>query len=216
MLARMSTPRWAARALLWGGLLAAFCLTSSARPAHACRCKQGALPDALAGATAVFEGLVTSVDKVQGAEGAPASLDAHFKVVSVWKGSDNAEQVSVRTALSSAACGVKFEPGVSYLVFAHGEDDALQVTSCSRTRRTSEAAEDLAALGAGVTPVSMEDIKAAEVAASKAEESSSTPLPDTTKGQAGCASCSAGPAGLPSSASLLYAGLLWWAARRKR
>jgi hypothetical protein len=43
--------------------------------------------------------------------------------------------------------------GESYLVFAGGEPGALDVSHCGRTRALNDAGDDVAALGAAITPV---------------------------------------------------------------
>ena len=115
---------------------------------HACSCMRQEPAEAVEDSASVFEGRVSAV--VEEERGFRVTLS----VVRTWKGAD-AETVEVRTAGSSAACGFPFEEGKSYLVYARlAEEDGVQpVSLCSRTGLIENAHEDLAFLGAGVTPV---------------------------------------------------------------
>ncbi len=72
-----------------------------------------------------------------------------FIVTTVWKG-PLAEKRMIRTRDSESICGRKFQIGQEYVVYSYdGEEDSLH----SRTRLIAEAAEDLAELGEGDTPI---------------------------------------------------------------
>jgi hypothetical protein len=128
--------------------------------ALACKCIMPTPEQAKEQASAVFEGRVTSVERVPSAtEGGIGKLRVTLSVVRTWKGLSAQEQAIVTTADSSAACGVELEKDQSYLVYAVDNDRTLEVGACGRTRPMSEASEDLAAFGAGVTPVQIETRK---------------------------------------------------------
>ena len=144
--------------------------------ASACKCAPQTVQEALAQADVIFEGRVRQIQPSEDQR----SLQVSLAVVRSWKALEDVESVTVATSASSASCGFSFEQDRSYLVYARRakDDGALQVSLCSRTRGMSQAAEDLAALGAGVTPVA---VAAAPDAGQPAEE------PPATAG-GGCAS----------------------------
>ena len=161
--------------------LALLALLVAPEPAHACSCVQVPPAQAMAEHDAVFEGRVLSVE--------PASdpsqvMTATLEVVQHWKGVET-EQVTVSTAAMESVCGVSFEVGTSWLVYADVENGALRTGLCSRTRRIEEADEDLAELGADVVLVEVGEDD--EVEAPAAEPPA----------RGGCASCTIGaPGGL--------------------
>ncbi|MEE3198394.1 MAG: hypothetical protein VX254_00055, partial [Planctomycetota bacterium] len=97
--------------------------------------------DALAESDHVFHGTVISIDTSD-----PASHFVRFETHAVWKGAEEGE-LEVRTASSSAACGVLFTRGRDYVVYAYdtAQDGVITTNSCWRTRAHSE--EEAAALG---------------------------------------------------------------------
>lgn len=147
-------------------------LVAGGRAAYACSCLPPGPPKQEAdGARAVFAGEVIEVVAPGGASvkksaaaagcapkmvlrsaGSPGSnLRVRFKVTKAWKDVTGGEVV-VTTPVSSAACGYAFTKGESYVVYAYGGDEegrALTTGLCSRTRRLSDADEDLSALGEG-------------------------------------------------------------------
>jgi MYXO-CTERM domain-containing protein len=170
--------------------------------AHACKCRPLSVDEAKADASAIFEGRVTKLADEAPAEGRPpAGKLVTLALVRTWKGLENEETITVRTSESSASCGYAFELNKSYLVYAQGTPDALSVSSCSRTRPMAETNEDLAALGAGITPVKVEPV---------ADAGKPAEPPKTKSG--GCASSST-----QKRASLAWLGLpvLALAARRR-
>jgi len=107
--------------------------------------------EALSQATAVFEGQVSQLNPVD------TDLEVTLKVVRAWKGVDG-ETIRIRTRRDTAACGVPFELGMSYLVYAAqttapASAIALEALRCGRTRPAEEADEDFAELGLGVVQV---------------------------------------------------------------
>ncbi len=78
-------------------------------------------------------------------------LRTNFEVLRTFKG-DTGTRVDVLTMSSSAACGRRYVPGETYLVYAFATSGALADNLCSRTRRSSEASTDFAMLGTGFDP----------------------------------------------------------------
>ncbi len=119
---------------------------------HGCSCIPPAPPaDALQEATAVFSGIVTHINR-------PSAFDSTLDPVTVtiasseiWKGPPS-RLITVSTAREEPSCGFGFQVGKEYLVYASGDPDALSVSLCSRTALRTQAAEDLAVLGAGFAP----------------------------------------------------------------
>mgnify|MGYP002400743113 CR=1 FL=1 len=75
-----------------------------------------------------------------------------FQVHEVWKGGVVPE-ITVQSAMSGASCGFEFEQGRTYLVYARDTGEGrLDVSLCSRTALSIDAAEDKAELGAGSVP----------------------------------------------------------------
>lgn len=160
--------------------------------ASACKCAPRAVAEELADASAVFEGRVTQIQDLSEGDAPQArQLRVTLALVRVWKSLESVETVEVTTNIDSAACGFYFEQGRSYLVYARADaGEPLRVTSCSRTRPMQDAAEDLAALGGGVTPVKVtsaptppEGAKANLPLAAPAEEDSTAP---EKKARGGC------------------------------
>ncbi|WP_299491067.1 hypothetical protein [Acaryochloris sp. IP29b_bin.137] len=63
-----------------------------------------------------------------------------FEVEANHKGSVS-KQVTVESASNSAACGINFQMGERYQVFANQSDTALRASLCSGTRATSDLQE---------------------------------------------------------------------------
>src|SRR5687768_17159621 len=58
-------------------------------------------------------------------------------------GAEAGRRVTVRTGLHGASCGLGFEEGMTYLVFARADGDTLAAGLCSRTARIQRAAQDV-------------------------------------------------------------------------
>ena len=128
-------------------ILCASLATISTGAAWACRCIAPPPPplDALAEADHVFHGTVVAI----AVEDEGFEHFVEFEVHEVWKGSARPGLI-VRTASSSAACGVNFVVGEDYVVYAFDSNpgDDLNTNSCTRTRPFT--AEEGEALGEGV------------------------------------------------------------------
>lgn len=138
----MTTARTICAALL---LLAAWLLPQRV---EACSCVQPPPPKAaLARAAAVFEGKVVGVTT----EPDLHRLTARLEVLRAWKGVDT-RHVEVSTIDVGSMCGFGFTVGATYLVYADGGPGALSTGLCTRSRASTDAADDLAALGPGEPP----------------------------------------------------------------
>lgn len=193
MLAGMSRGIW------FGSLVAAVIVVGAPRRAEACSCVQPPPPKkALADSSAVFEGKI--VEMVQDKE--KHRLTVTFAVSRRWKGAETA-QVEVTTVDVGSLCGLPFNKGEEWLVYADGEAGALSTGLCTRTRKKSEAGEDRRALGAG-KPAAKETAPAKDdPLASGAPTGPATPEP--TKGDPPGSGTPAGPA-TPTKSDPLASG----------
>lgn len=124
--------------------LGAVALSALAGVAQACSCAPPPAPKiALEQSAAVFVGKATKM------EAAGFNNRFQFSVSKKWKGIEGNTALVV-SASDSAACGINFEPNRDYLVYAYKMkgDDQLRTNLCTRTARLSDAAADVAALGA--------------------------------------------------------------------
>ncbi len=164
------------------------------------------LDEAKRQACAVFEGVVTAVepivDEAQGDIAGPGRVRVQLRVVQTWT-PGLPEAVSITTADNSAACGVRFEVGRGYLVFADGGvAEAPTVSLCGGTKAREDADKDIAALGMGVVPVS---------------PSQRTATSSATARRGGCAGCHVGAASrthTSSAVTVLITTLALWCGRR--
>lgn len=111
--------------------------------AYACSCALISTPEEeLEYSAAVFSGTVTKVK-----EGRSRLGRATFDVKESWKGVSG-ESVSVYGHGDGIFCGLNYDEGKSYLVYAErrGKDD-LKAAQCTSTKLLSKASEDLRALG---------------------------------------------------------------------
>lgn len=188
--------------------IAAFCLlvalvASRPIPAKACTCAPLTPAEAAAEARSIFEGRVLSVEREDG------ELRVLFKVVQAWRGV-RATRAVVLTQNNSARCGYGFAVGETYLVYTEppSRDGEPETTGlCSRTRRIAEAEEDLAHLGAGVTPAEPDD-----------ETTLAPPVqapPPLGARSGGCASCAVTPRAQGRAWWLGGLAALAWLRRRR-
>ncbi|NOU56717.1 hypothetical protein HN020_18585 [Brevibacillus borstelensis] len=141
--------RWFAFGLLPLLLLLSFVFTPS--NVYACTCAEPPTPKkALEQAEAVFAGTVTAVNSAE------YGHEVQFQVNTTWKGVSQS-QVLVATGSGDGDCGIAFQAGNDYLVYAHpdtyySESGGLATNICTRTALLSDASGDLLAIGPG-TPV---------------------------------------------------------------
>ncbi len=172
-------------------LVALSALSLSTAPAFACSCEPQTVEQAKQDAVAIFEGRVTSIAPAPDSDPDMPALIVTLEVARSWQGLAEQATATVRTAESSVSCGYGFTMGTSYLIYANGAPARLEVHNCSRTQPVSDASEDLAALGEGVTPRKREPVRDA--------------TPPTTK-RGGCASTKASAS---AEASASAAPLFW-------
>lgn len=115
----------------------------------ACSCVGG---DALVKkerSTNVFQGEVVNIGKR--VKGEFAKLRQYtFDVELVWKGEPKRRIILYSYDGDSASCGLSFEAGERYLIYAYAEEDGRLVTNlCSGNLKLAEADEDLKLLGPG-------------------------------------------------------------------
>ena len=133
--------------------------------AFACSCaivgsQKEMVESGLSSSDAVFSGEVVDFEKSPSdttmMEGtmftimSPRPATATLRVSDVWKGPER-ETLEVSTSSQETACGVPFEEGREYLVYAYGEQ-GLETDICSQTRPLSEAGTDLAVLANSEKP----------------------------------------------------------------
>ena len=177
-------------------------------PSYACLCiDPGPSPaEGYAGSTSVFMGRVVSVSEFDPGGGAwswdwggrkvestrdPTTIE--FDVSTVWKGRAY-RTMYLTTYRDSSSCGFTFVEGVTYVVYS---EDGRSTYLCDRTRRLSEATEDLEYLGQGHMPV----------------RGTAAPAPDLSERRAG--GCGLSPHATDLSALGVMAGIAWIALRRR-
>lgn len=103
-----------------------------------CSCmKPPPAEDAYEESDAVFTGIVSSIDVHS------TTQTVSFDVTKSFKGAN--ENIKIETATNSAACGVFFELGKEYLVYAYG-DGEYETNLCTRTTDVAAASDDLLVL----------------------------------------------------------------------
>lgn len=120
----------------------------------ACSCLPHGTPSQeLEKSDAVFSGEVLNVKTDN------STLQAKIRVKEAWKGMDSKE-VTVHTSIDSASCGVNFETGKEYIIYAYQEEGKYTTYLCSRTAELAHAGEDLKELGEGTIPTKSGDAAA--------------------------------------------------------
>jgi len=103
--------------------------------------------EAKASSVAVFVGKVVDIrysDEKMGDQ--PLRMIAKFEVSGQWKGSVP-QIVEVVTANICCICGVSFQKGETYIVYANGTAQELAANSCSRTTAITGKSPDEKYLG---------------------------------------------------------------------
>jgi hypothetical protein len=124
----------------------------------------------LKGATAIFsakyvggeyrKGIVNEFrrmeEEIDGKKVEYEVLVLRFQVEKWWKGNLSSEVILVtdQTRASDGTtsvgdCGLGFEKGKRYLIYAFGSEKELGTDACTRTKRLSKAEDDLKELGKG-------------------------------------------------------------------
>ena len=123
---------------------------SQAKDAYACSClPPPPVATAVGESSAVFAGTIVRMTPPS----QPTSqIVATFAVERVWKGPTTETQIEIHTPSSSASCGLSFEPGAKWLIYANEVEGRLSAILCSRSTLYSAAQQDLAELGPGTVP----------------------------------------------------------------
>ena len=140
----------------------AYSLWVDAQSIGACDCDElQSFDERLSEASAVFIGRVTRMHfedwpfDIDSADVPPDEpLTVEFSVRTVWKG--EVPQTMRLTTVRSTGCGYPFDNHVDYVVYADGEQGALEVRACGGTKPEAEAQDDLDALGEGYAPEPVE------------------------------------------------------------
>ena len=100
-----------------------------------CKCRMPDKKDlsvALKEYSNIFMGTVTLVNLTKGDSGF-GEKEVHFSHIANIKG-NNDENATYYTQSSSAACGVNFSKGDTWIVYAYAYNDRVSVNSCTWTR----------------------------------------------------------------------------------
>lgn len=136
-------------------------------PAHACSC--AAFPDpltALNRADAVFSGKVLHL-KEEKIDSGDTKWKALMEIDRTWKGINQSQAWVYTNYGGSAACGMDFTEGETYLIYAHiTEGNRIETSICSRSADLTQAGDDLRELGSGKVPKRVVDLVKEEAALS--------------------------------------------------
>jgi hypothetical protein len=154
------------------------CLFWSATEILACDCPLLTTEQAVKQSNAVFSGEVVGFEYRKGipnwfmdeqAKQTGKAIDYETLVVKIlvkqwWKG-DAPTEIYLLTGStknadgtsSHSSCGYTFHKGGTYLIFAAGKENEYRTSDCLRTRKLTEAKDDLKILGEGKKPVENKD-----------------------------------------------------------
>jgi hypothetical protein len=131
--------------------------------AYACSCAERlSVEEQLSLSDEVFSGRVLAVKHDRKLNGSVTN-SVRFEVSQIWKGGSES-QIFVHTGQGGGDCGIHFEEGQEYLVYAHpstmyGDQELLVTIMCDRTAKLTEANEDLAILGEGRAPTNQVNLE---------------------------------------------------------
>ncbi len=118
-----------------------------ARDVHACSCQPAApLCETFFSHRAVFAGTVRSINPVERTSVGPENVRVDFEEVIAFRGVEGSTQSVMISEAGLGSCSYPFKVGERYVVYASRGNVAgapLFTSTCSRTRRIAEAAEDL-------------------------------------------------------------------------
>ena len=120
-------------------------LTIARAPAFGCSCIDLSLEQAIERSDAVFVGKVIRLEVLR-TEGQVDTVRATLAPLRVVKGSIPRE-VEFTTNDGCCYCAFWFEIAATYLIFATGSDGHLETSTCSRSAKVLDAADDMRALG---------------------------------------------------------------------
>ncbi len=128
----------------------------SSSTVYACSCARPQTVEAqFSRSEAVFAGRALDVKEQRTLNGS-MTKSALFEVSRIWKGGPES-QIIIHTGSGGGDCGINFENGKDYLVYAqpstmYGDKELLVTIICDRTVALDQAQEDLAVLGEGKIP----------------------------------------------------------------
>ncbi len=104
-------------------------------PAHACGCQESTPQLAWTHAGAVFVGEVVATEPGPQGDGSDGNWETRLRIVEALKNLEDREEVTVRAPRGAGRCGIPFEAGRRYLVYARQwfSEDWL-TDRCMRTR----------------------------------------------------------------------------------
>ena len=137
---------------LFAALVANFSLAGGpqAGEAYACSCAETRdVGETFERSDAVFSGKVVKIDEEPPDEVGPFPFlgPVTFEVEEAWKGASESDVV-VYGQGPAVSCGINFEKGGTYLVYAHRTDGRLATDYCGRTKPLSFAGTDVSELNA--------------------------------------------------------------------
>ncbi|MDQ0154533.1 hypothetical protein [Robertmurraya andreesenii] len=118
---------------------------------YACSCVGIEPAEAFEKSEAVFLGRVLNTKPEQVHDGVTVSYRTAnlFEVTQIWKGTHQSQMLVFDNGYVES-CGIGFEEGKTYLVYASkNENGEFRTGLCSRTEEASKAGEDLKFLGQG-------------------------------------------------------------------
>ena len=185
--------------------LAALWLLASAEPSEACSCVPLRSPsEALADATEVFQGVVTSVEIHDRGDGTWATNDPvtmELDVSVVWKGQVG-KSITIKTVRDGISCGRPLGLGGEYIVYSYGGGIGL----CDRTHEVGRAGyNDREELGPGRAPDPT-------IATPTPEPTAAPPTPEPTA----VGGCGRAASGADIWWAALAVGAAWTARARRR
>jgi len=90
----------------------------------------------------VFLGSVVKIDAPPATPSSIADYLVYFDVTKSYRGTSD-QQAVIHTAVQGSACGVPFEKGHTYLVYAYTNDNgSISTGRCTRTHEVTDPAED--------------------------------------------------------------------------
>lgn len=124
--------------------------------AHACSCVTGApLCQTFWETPLVVSGTVLEIEDAPGKDDRARQFlqgrIVRLRVTHAWRG-EASGIIEINTGRGGGDCGYRFVKGEDYLVYANGSPGRYTTGICNRTRRLSEAAEDLAYFATALQP----------------------------------------------------------------
>ena len=147
------TTRMRAVSVLLALAMSLLLVTLDAGPAYTCSCAETrSVEETLQKSSAVFSGKATKVKEFspESPEAGDALLGlgpVTFEIQEAWKGVSG-KSVVVYGQGPGASCGIDFERGETYLVYAYRSDGDLGTDFCGRTKPLSYAGSDVSELNA--------------------------------------------------------------------